>query len=144
MITDSEGVIKSPFFPKNYPHDHVKVWILRGPRTGTIRLQFTTLDIESDSHCLYDYVEVHDGGLAASPSLGRFCGTKLPEMLESTGNKLWIKFRSDSSTHATGFSADWKWIESSDSNMVDLTSNKSDRSGNILNHFLSLLIVFFL
>lgn len=89
----------------------MKVWILRGPKPGKIRLQFTTFDIESDSHCLYDYVEIRDGGNVGAPMLGRFCGEKLPDILESSGDKLWIKFRSDSSTHASGFSADWRWIE---------------------------------
>ena len=128
MITASKGVIKSPFFPKNYPHDHMKVWIIRGPKPGKINLQFTMFDVESDSHCLYDFVEVRNGGLPTSPLLGTFCGTKLPDIITSTENKLWIKFRSDSSNHASGFSADWRWVETPNSVSLPVKGAKGNIS----------------
>ena len=114
MISGGEGMIRSPKSSDNakkYPSDTVKAWILSGPGAGTIRLQFTSFDIESDSHCLYDFVEVRESGLPNGALIGRFCGTTLPKMIESKSQKLWVKFKSDSSTEKSGFSADWKWIE---------------------------------
>ncbi|KAK2531299.1 Cubn [Columba livia] len=48
-----------------------------------------------------------DGGYETSPSLGKYCGTDLPPVIISHGNKLWIKFVSDQYGTREGFSAEW-------------------------------------
>ncbi|NWX82451.1 CUBN protein, partial [Nothoprocta pentlandii] len=48
-----------------------------------------------------------DGGYETSPLLGKYCGTDLPPLIISHGNKLWIKFVSDVFGTRKGFSAHW-------------------------------------
>jgi hypothetical protein len=61
--------------------------------------------IENHDNCVYDYIEIRDGGEEISPKLGSFCGYKMPEDIKSTSNQLWIKFVSDSSVQKAGFAA---------------------------------------
>lgn len=59
--------------------------------------------MESHQECAYDHLEVHDGQDAHAPSLGRFCGTKKPSPLISSGDKMFLRFYSDNSVQKRGF-----------------------------------------
>ena len=61
--------------------------------------------IENHDSCVYDYIEIRDGGDSDAPKLGSFCGYKMPEDIKSTSNQLWIKFVSDGSVQKAGFAA---------------------------------------
>ncbi|CAJ0938659.1 unnamed protein product [Ranitomeya imitator] len=75
-----------------------------------IVLNFTTMDVYKSSFCGYDYIEVRDGYWKNSPSLGKFCGDKLPEVLTTTDSRMWIEFRSSSNWVGKGFSAIYEAI----------------------------------
>ena len=66
------------------------------------------------SSCRYDYVEVRNGGTELSPVLGRFCGHELPSTQVSTGNVMYIRFRTDGSIATSGFNIKYmigmKWL----------------------------------
>ena len=64
--------------------------------------------IENDSDCGYDFVEVRDGGDETSTLLKKVCGSTLPNTIQSTGNKMFVKFPSDKSVEGKGFSASFK------------------------------------
>lgn len=49
--------------------------------------------------------QVRDGDSSESPLLGKFCGSSLPENVTSSGNTLWMRFKSDSSVQGDGFVA---------------------------------------
>lgn len=55
--------------------------------------------------CTYDHVEIYDGRDGKAPSLGRFCGTKKPQPIMSSGNKMFVRFFSDNSVQKKGFEA---------------------------------------
>ena len=40
--------------------------------------------------------------------MGTFCGTTVPNVVKSTGNKMFVKFHSDVSVGGKGFSASFK------------------------------------
>ena len=61
--------------------------------------------IENHDNCVYDFLEVRDGSDESSPLIGRYCGYKIPDDIESTGNKLYVKFVSDGSVQKAGFAA---------------------------------------
>ncbi len=63
------------------------------------------MQIENHDNCVYDFIEIRDGGDPESPKIGSYCGYKMPEDIKSTGNQLWIKFVSDSSVQKAGFAA---------------------------------------
>ncbi|XP_064599173.1 neuropilin and tolloid-like protein 2 isoform X2 [Liolophura sinensis] len=61
--------------------------------------------MESANDCRYDFLEVRDGPYGYSPLIGRYCGRTFPPWIESTGNYMWIRFRSDDILQYSGFRA---------------------------------------
>ena len=64
-----------------------------------------SFQIENHDSCVYDFIEIRDGGDSDAPKIGSYCGYKMPEDIKSTGNQLWIKFVSDGSVQKAGFAA---------------------------------------
>ena len=105
MNADIPGIITSPNYPRNYPHNTECIWLLRGTPGRQITFTFTNFDIESHSSCRYDFVEIRQGDNSNSSLAGRYCGTNLPNTVTSFGNSLYVRFLSDTSTSGTGFRA---------------------------------------
>ena len=72
----------------------------------SVRLQtFNEFEIEQHQECAYDHLEAFDGDTDTAAILGRLCGSKIPEALVSTGNKMYLRFISDASVQRKGFQA---------------------------------------
>uniref|UniRef100_A0A4W6F2P1 Cubilin n=1 Tax=Lates calcarifer TaxID=8187 RepID=A0A4W6F2P1_LATCA len=104
-FTDSEGIIISPNWPNDYAHNRQCIYLIRLPAGERVALNFTHMNLESHSNCLFDYVEVRDGRTETDPLIGKYCGSTLPAPMTSSSNFLWIRFRSDSSVSRAGFRA---------------------------------------
>ncbi|CAB0044896.1 unnamed protein product [Trichogramma brassicae] len=102
---DGLGHLESPNYPEEYQSSKECVWRLSVPQDYQVALKFQSFEIESHDNCVYDYVEVRDGHAPDSPLIGVYCGYKLPPDVRSSGNKLLVKFVSDSSVQKAGFSA---------------------------------------
>lgn len=61
--------------------------------------------METHLECAYDHLEVYDGWDTKAPSLGRYCGSKKPAPLISTGDRMFLRFFSDNSVQKKGFEA---------------------------------------
>uniref|UniRef100_A0A183TEC6 CUB domain-containing protein n=1 Tax=Schistocephalus solidus TaxID=70667 RepID=A0A183TEC6_SCHSO len=61
--------------------------------------------LEDDTKCQYDYLQVFDGTLKSSPLLKTMCGANLPEPITSTGNTMALRFVSDNVIQKLGFAA---------------------------------------
>jgi len=72
-----------------------------------IRVEFLTFELEADNSCIYDYLNIYDGGSTSSPLLGTFCGTNSPGTITSTdpSNSLTFQFHSDVGWRYAGWSA---------------------------------------
>ncbi len=66
---------------------------------------FNEIDMEPHLECAYDHIEIYDGRDGKAPSLGRYCGTKKPQPIISSSNKMFIRFFSDNSVQKKGFEA---------------------------------------
>ena len=55
------------------------------------------MDTEPSDNCQKDFLEMFNGGLASSPSVGRYCGNTLPVAWISQSNEARIEFHSDAS-----------------------------------------------
>ncbi|NXU61493.1 TLL2 protein, partial [Horornis vulcanius] len=55
--------------------------------------------------CAYDHLEMYDGPNSKSPILGRFCGSKKPDPVVASTNKMFLRFYSDASVQRRGFQA---------------------------------------
>jgi len=102
-LGNSEGSIKSPDFPNNYPNNKDKEWDLSAPGGSKIQLTFNSFDLEDDASCSYDYVQISYGTFSK-----KYCGASKPDPVTSTGNTMNVKFHSDDSVVKKGFSAVWK------------------------------------
>ncbi|XP_004716072.1 cubilin [Echinops telfairi] len=105
--TMASGTFTSPNYPNNYPDNRECIYRITVGTSQQIALHFTNFSLEEAfGHCA-DFVEIRDGGYETSPSLGIYCGSKLPPRIISHSNKLWIKFKSDLVGSRSGFSANW-------------------------------------
>uniref|UniRef100_A0A673M776 CUB domain-containing protein n=1 Tax=Sinocyclocheilus rhinocerous TaxID=307959 RepID=A0A673M776_9TELE len=121
VFTDTEGIIISPNWPNNYAHNRQCIYIIRMPRSELVALNFTHMDLETHSGCLFDFVEVRDGTGETDPLIGKYCGTTLPAPILSTTNGLWICFKSDSSVSHAGFRAMYEIVECENTFCVNRT-----------------------
>lgn len=56
----------------------------------------------------YDFLHIYEGENSNSPLIGSFQGSQAPERIESSGNSLFLAFRSDASVGMSGFAIDYK------------------------------------
>ncbi|CAH0558861.1 unnamed protein product [Brassicogethes aeneus] len=104
-ISSPFGTLGSPNYPDLYPQRRDCVWHFIATPGQRIRLAFIKFEVESHQECSYDHVDFYDGGSPEAHSLGRFCGSKVPHPIVSSGNQLYMTFRSDNSVQRKGFSA---------------------------------------
>ncbi|MEE6466793.1 hypothetical protein FKM82_007054 [Ascaphus truei] len=95
--TEASGVFMSPNYPNNYPTNRECFYTITVEMSKQILLNFTNFILD---------VSTNYGGYETSPLLGQFCHES-PPVIISHSNRLWVKFRSDSSVTATGFAAHW-------------------------------------
>lgn len=70
-----------------------------------VMLSFRIFDLEADSQCRYDYLDVYNGHSNLVQKLGRFCGTFRPGALISTTNTMMLNMVTDAETQGRGFVA---------------------------------------
>ncbi|KAL3836256.1 hypothetical protein ACJMK2_021695 [Sinanodonta woodiana] len=102
-LTASTGVITSPNFPNNYPHQRECVWTIVAPFGNQILLNITDFEVENHLNCIYDYLEIRNGGFATSPLVGTYCGTNIDRIIVSHSNRMYLKFKTDNTQSARGF-----------------------------------------
>ncbi|XP_006816040.2 bone morphogenetic protein 1-like [Saccoglossus kowalevskii] len=105
-LTEPEGVLKSPYFPYNYPKNHECHWVIKTPPDSKVILKFIKFDMEYTEVCGFDYLEIRLGLHSTSPLYDIYCGDELPEPVVSHSG-LWMKFRSDDSIVRCGFMANY-------------------------------------
>jgi len=83
------------------------------PLGNKINLTFSHFDVEEHPFpsaetgtCLYDFVQVRQ----ANASLGRFCGSTLPQEIGSSQDRVTVQFMSDMSVAHNGFRLEWRVI----------------------------------
>lgn len=102
-LVESSGFILSPHYPGFYaPSSHCS-WLITAPVGNVIHLEVLDFQLEYHTRCAADYVELIDGHNLGEQSLGKFCGTEIPAVIESSGNTLLIALNSDKDIQRTGF-----------------------------------------
>ncbi|XP_059213752.1 bone morphogenetic protein 1-like isoform X2 [Centropristis striata] len=107
-VTTVSGTISSPNWPNKYPSKKACTWSLSTTPGHRIKLVFNEIDMEAHLECAYDHLEIYDGRDARAMSLGRFCGTKKPSPVITSGNKMFLRFFSDNSVQKRGFEASYR------------------------------------
>ncbi|ODM98815.1 Cubilin [Orchesella cincta] len=111
----STGILRSPYYPSNYPRNRDCVYVISQPAGRGINIQFLDFDIEpgSDTSCYFDYLEIRDGDTKNSSLIGHYCGPPQasPEILTSSYNYLWLRFKTDGSVQNRGFLANYSTFD---------------------------------
>ena len=91
----------------NYEPNLHCIWQLKAQSDYKIHLRLKEFDVEMEKNCVYDYVIVRSGNNSTAPVLGRVCGKGTPVEFVSTGDRMWIEFRTDLTTNKKGFIAEY-------------------------------------
>ncbi|XP_072277666.1 hatching enzyme 1.2-like [Pyxicephalus adspersus] len=111
--TKDNGTVTSPGFPEPYPNLSDCITTIWAPEGYQIVLNFTIFDLEFSTSCLYDYLNIIDGGRLDSPAVGQYCSNDPVPTITSTGNVLILQFRTDNWFNMAGYSADYHFVRSS-------------------------------
>ncbi|XP_059895372.1 tumor necrosis factor-inducible gene 6 protein [Gadus macrocephalus] len=103
ILTEPERQIRTPGYPEEYEDGQICYWHIRVRYGERVRLHFLDFDLEDDTSCMADYLEVYDSYDDITGFAGRFCGDDLPDDIISSGNVMTLKFLSDASVTAGGF-----------------------------------------
>ncbi|KAG7322698.1 hypothetical protein KOW79_014044 [Hemibagrus wyckioides] len=104
-LDGDSGFIASEDFPSYYKPNSKCTWYITVPEGNVVTLSFRIFDLEADTLCRYDFVDVYNGHSNTVQKLGRFCGTFRPGTLISTSNTMMLHMESDSETGGRGFLA---------------------------------------
>ena len=69
-----------------------------------VQLHFVSFDVEDESDCDYDSVRIYDGQDTSAPLMRNICGDTLPGDVTSSGNTMFVRFKTDVSGNRNGFS----------------------------------------
>uniref|UniRef100_A0A2C9KBX8 Metalloendopeptidase n=1 Tax=Biomphalaria glabrata TaxID=6526 RepID=A0A2C9KBX8_BIOGL len=70
-------------------------WRIKAAYGERIKLNITSFSITVSDNCERNYLEIRDGHYVKSPSLGRYCGNNVPDVILSSGRRMWIEFKSN-------------------------------------------------
>lgn len=103
-VTASSGTLYDTGGPSgNYPDDQRQLWLIQPSAAASITLEFTAFDLEAN----WDYLYIYDGDSLNDPLIGTYTGTSSPGTIISSGGSLLLEFRSDCSTTAPGWIANY-------------------------------------
>ncbi|XP_063261858.1 tolloid-like protein 2 isoform X3 [Prinia subflava] len=104
-LSGAEGMMSSPNWPDKYPSRKECTWDISATPGHRVKVIFNEFEIEQHQECAYDHLEMYDGPNSKSPVLGRFCGSKKPDPVVASANKMFLRFYSDASVQRRGFQA---------------------------------------
>ena len=104
MFLDDGGI------NSNYSDNQDYVYTIFGSSNSDeaiLTVDFTEFNIEDESNCDYDYLEIYNGVNTSSELLGTYCGTNSPGFVEANNenNALTFVFHSDGSVNESGWRA---------------------------------------
>uniref|UniRef100_A0A8C5RZR5 CUB domain-containing protein n=1 Tax=Laticauda laticaudata TaxID=8630 RepID=A0A8C5RZR5_LATLA len=133
-----------PNWPDKYPSKKECTWAITTTPGHRIKLVKYQEEDSKITECTYDHVEVYNGRDAKASVLGRFCGTKEPDAIISTSNRMFLKFFSDNSIQKKGFEAAYTsgnpqcWLSALPRNLLPTMTLFSPPllPGHVINHIL--------
>ena len=92
---EREQTINSPNFPSNYGYSQHCTWTIEAPVGRVVSLDTFYYDIAYCVNCNCDALRIYDGESASSNEIAELCGTNSKSGIVSTGNSLFLDFKSD-------------------------------------------------
>ncbi|XP_068445519.1 ovochymase-2 [Clinocottus analis] len=104
FLQGDQGALMTPSFPgQNYQNGALYQWRITVPEGEMVRLTFTSFDLVPE--VCGDFVQVYDGHKPGSSLISKFCGGTMPKPVESSGNTMVVRFKSDNHLTSKGFTA---------------------------------------
>ncbi|EFN66210.1 Cubilin [Camponotus floridanus] len=100
----------SPGYPSGYPTNIACEWLIEVDYMHSVELTFHEINTEKRKGCLFDKLQIYSGDDADAPILAELCFSEKPIIYTSPGNKMFIKFQSDTSYAGRGFNASYKSV----------------------------------
>lgn len=100
------GFLFSPSYPDYYYNGDICRWYITVHPDHIVRLDFFYFELEDNPACLHDYLSVYD--VNAEKIIGKYCGSRYPTFLESSGNKVVVIFKSDDKIVRSGFKVQYQ------------------------------------
>ncbi|KAK7104939.1 uncharacterized protein [Littorina saxatilis] len=108
--TYGPDAIYSPGYPRhNYPNNANCTWLIEAEPSLVIRVRVVWMEVEQHATCNYDRLSLYDGRSSYFPRLARLCSGH-GEVYHSSGHRVFLAFRSDSSITSTGFELEFSAI----------------------------------
>ncbi|XP_029048305.2 cubilin isoform X2 [Osmia bicornis bicornis] len=99
----------SPGYPDGYESDLRCTWLITSPPGTHLVLKILTMDLEDQTYCTADFVEVYSGNALTEPNdaelVEHLCWPNATSSWIKAGNVMTVKFESDGYGNKTGFSA---------------------------------------
>ncbi|XP_076233982.1 tolloid-like protein 1 tolkin [Calliopsis andreniformis] len=99
----------------NYDHRTDCDWAIEAPPGKNVHLTFLMFQLESESECNYDFVEIYSGLDTSGPLYGRYCGHSNATDFISINEALLVRFRTDDTVSNKGFVALFVAVDRQDS-----------------------------
>jgi tolkin protein len=94
------------FGDNNYDNKEDCEWLILAEEDGyRVRFRFLTFEIEEETDCGYDNVEIYNINNNEPSLIGRFCSNQIPPEIISSGRQLLVRFKTDDTINWKGFSA---------------------------------------
>ncbi|XP_053382040.1 CUB and sushi domain-containing protein 1-like [Mercenaria mercenaria] len=135
---NGEIVSHSEFYNgQNYSDDWSCIFKMEAPMDMKITLVANTFDLEAETSCGHDSLEVYDGNSVQSPSLGKYCNGSPLCTISSTHRFLTIRFKSDSQVTGHGFDLHYYFMDTVSPNGIMCVNSSSitKNNGEIISHY---------
>ena len=113
LMTSASETFQSPNYPSVYPNIASCVYQISLPVGNKIKLTIEKIDLEASKDCMNDKLRIYDGMDASAMKLARICNSSdSGRMFNSSGNHLFLVFKTDDRVTKTGFKASYTTIPS--------------------------------
>jgi len=101
ILYDSNGVISTDDVINSIRCE----WTIIVREGRTVQLNFESLNMPDNNNCQSSYLLLRNGGSKTSPFLGggRFCGTSIPTVPESSSNRIHVTFYARRNSHVVSY-----------------------------------------
>uniref|UniRef100_H3CB22 Discoidin, CUB and LCCL domain containing 2 n=1 Tax=Tetraodon nigroviridis TaxID=99883 RepID=H3CB22_TETNG len=113
LLGPVSGTLSSLGYPGTYPNGTVCEWEISVPPGSRIHFRFAELDIENPN-CQVSYLGLYDGIGPKRSVIAKYCGLKVKEFINSTGNQVTVQFMSGTHHSGRGFYLSYSTTEHTD------------------------------
>ncbi|GAB1599770.1 mannan-binding lectin serine protease 1-like [Argonauta hians] len=121
---DDPGFLTSPGYPKKHEFLGECFYHIKAPIGKKIKLEFLDFDLEENTQCASNFLQIVDGPNMHYPSIGRYCGNQVLSFIYSSKSDLLLRLSSISRFYrSTGFLAQFSFHTS-------FSTDHSNQSGS--------------